>query len=162
MLLMDVKGAFDAVQQDRLTSFMQQQGISPYLQAFTTSFLSERSVSITDGRDASRFFDVSIGVPQGSPLSPLLFAIYSASFCKAISSDLFDISFVDDFAFLFSAKSYSPLFVAMQKGADLIDFVSKEHGLEFSPPKTEAIVFCPVSDMQTNRQTRPLTNAEYA
>jgi Reverse transcriptase (RNA-dependent DNA polymerase) len=73
---MDVKGAFDYVVKERLLQRMNKLEIPQFLINWTESFLTNRQAQlIIDGFTCS-LKDTNSGVPQGSPVSPILFNIY--------------------------------------------------------------------------------------
>ena len=51
------------------------------------------------------FSPVSVGTPQGSPISPLLFVIYVSPLHIALRNGLV-LSYVDDFSLTISSASY--------------------------------------------------------
>jgi retron-type reverse transcriptase len=76
LLLMDIKGAFDHVNHRRLLRTMVAKKLDGDLIEWTEDFLTNRTVQITvDGFD-EEVSQINTGIPQGSPLSPILFAKY--------------------------------------------------------------------------------------
>ena len=74
LLQLDLKGAFDIVHHGALIVELERAGLPPTLLRWLLSFLSGRTANLTfDG--ASETFAVPCGVPQGSPLSPILFIL---------------------------------------------------------------------------------------
>ena len=70
---MDVKGAFDHVSKTRLVERMMELGIDGDVIRWTKSFLTDRKVQLViDGHD-NKERDIEMGIPQGSPVSPILF-----------------------------------------------------------------------------------------
>jgi hypothetical protein len=79
VLAFDVKGLFDNINHEWLVHTLDIFGFHPNLVAWTRSFLSECSVSICLGNTPSDSISIAnVGVPQGSPLSPALAAIYTS------------------------------------------------------------------------------------
>ena len=68
-----VAGAFNHVFHPRLIHNLRSKGIAEYIVRWTESFLGGRSTSLTIGRKMSEVFSVKAGIPQGSPISPVLF-----------------------------------------------------------------------------------------
>jgi len=69
------------------------------LERGTESFLSERTVVMIIVGNAMDRHLVESGVPQGSPVSPILFAIYTSgliTWVEVYVSDAKGLSFVDD------------------------------------------------------------------
>ena len=114
-LLMDVAAAFPSVARGCLLRKMRDWGIDECLVGWTDSFMRERRVIMSvDGQDSAPL-EVITGLPQGSPISPVLFAIYIADIHQAVESQIEDcrgISFVDDIAWV-------------AEGVDLDDVVRK-------------------------------------
>ena len=102
-----------------------------------------RVIMSVDGQD-SHPLEVITGLPQGSPISPVLFAIYIADIHQAVEGQIEDcrgISFVDDITWV-------------AEGVDLDDVVRKLEGcaaaslqwaegnaVRFETSKTEAVLF---------------------
>jgi len=78
-LFLDVQGTFDKVLHQRLAENMSNNNFPPYLVDWVQSYLSDRSVRITYGAASElSFTPIQVAIPQGSPLSPFLFNIYSS------------------------------------------------------------------------------------
>ena len=75
-LFMDVKGAFDHVSKGQLLIRMTELRVDGDLVTWTGSFLTNRKVQLViDGHD-NKEREIETGIPQGSPVSPILFLIY--------------------------------------------------------------------------------------
>lgn len=74
-LLLDVKGAFDRVNKQRLLQRMVEVGIAGNVIRWVGSFLSDRrAMLVIDGR-MGETHGIQAGLPQGSPASPVLFIL---------------------------------------------------------------------------------------
>jgi hypothetical protein len=83
-LFIDVKGAFDHVDPARLVKQMGEIGINRDLIYWVTSFLMDRKVQLViDGHQGPEQ-PINLGLPQGSPVSPILFIIYIRGVFQAI------------------------------------------------------------------------------
>jgi len=82
VLLMDIKAAFQSVGKGRLVNLMKVRQMDGDLIRWTESFLSERSVEMVIEGNAMERHPVEAGVPQGSPVSLILFAIYTSGLIK--------------------------------------------------------------------------------
>ncbi|KZL86237.1 endonuclease reverse, partial [Colletotrichum incanum] len=76
MLTLDVKGAFDAVLPGRLVHRLRQQGWPENLVKWVSSFVIGRRARIRLDGEMGDVFDLECGLPQGSPVSPILFMLY--------------------------------------------------------------------------------------
>jgi len=74
-LFLDVQCGFDNVCANRLSSILAKGGVSAYLLAWIKSFLSSRQWRLIFQGAPSVICPVTVGAPQGSPISPLLFLL---------------------------------------------------------------------------------------
>ena len=98
MLLMDIKAAFPSMAKGRLVNLMKVRQIDGDLIRWTESFLSARTVEMIIEGNAMVSHPVEAGVPQGSPVSPILFAISTSGLIKWVEEYVSaeGLSFVDD------------------------------------------------------------------
>jgi hypothetical protein len=79
LLLFDISGFFDNINPEHATQVFCQKGFPDNVCCWTHSFLTGRSVSLKMGTTVSAPCSVHNGTPQGSPLSPILSALYTTS-----------------------------------------------------------------------------------
>jgi len=78
VLLRDIKAAFPRAVRGRLIHTMQAKWIDGDLIQWTESFQSDRTVEMLIQGNVLQGHPVEAGIPQGSPVSPILFAIHLA------------------------------------------------------------------------------------
>jgi hypothetical protein len=78
LLLFDIKGFFDHVKRDRLRLVMVNMGFPCEYCDWAHSFLTDRKVRLSFNNFTSDEMGQPVGTPQGSPVSPVLSAIYTA------------------------------------------------------------------------------------
>src|SRR5207237_6253346 len=109
-----------------------------YLVAWIRSFLSQRSCRLLFQGSPRTFSTVSVGTPQGSPVSPLLFVIYVSSLHIPLVRGLV-LSYVDDFSLTVSSLSYRTNIRLLQTAFLSIRSRAQETRVSFSIPKPEFI-----------------------
>ncbi len=72
---LDMTKAFDKIGHLHISKALKSKGVSNNLHDLIMNLLSKNSVVITLGKDSSRPIEIKCGVPQGGPLSPILFNI---------------------------------------------------------------------------------------
>jgi len=72
VLLMDVKGAFPHVAKGNLIKRMENMGFEANLVRWVESCMEDRKVIMSMDRKEGDSMNVETGVPQGSPVSPVL------------------------------------------------------------------------------------------
>ena len=77
LVTMDIKGAFDAVMRARLTRQLRRQGWPNPLIRWVESFMTGRSACIRLQETTTASKPLNCGLPQGSPVSPILFLLYT-------------------------------------------------------------------------------------
>jgi hypothetical protein len=87
---------------------------------------------------------VEAGVPQGSPVSPIHFAIYTSGLTKWVEhyvSEAEGLSFVDDLGRVATGSDVNHVVSVLERcAARSIEWASRQ-GLPFDPAKTEAALF---------------------
>ena len=91
LLFLDLSAAFDTVDRKILISRMKK-GIRGSVLNLLSSYLANRSQCVSvDGKCVSSSFPLPQGVPQGSCLGPLLFAINASKLFQIIRNHLLDV-----------------------------------------------------------------------
>ena len=106
------------------------------------------------------FSPVSVGTPQGSPVSPLLFVIYIASLHIPLDRGLV-LSYVDDFSLTVSSPSYRSNSKSLQAAFGRIRAIAHFRKVDFSVSKTELIHWCTPSQRNPPGTPRPPPVALY-
>jgi exonuclease III len=99
LISFDVKGAYNGVCKQRLLQRLKARGIPEELLRWIEAFCSERTATIQINGQVSDVRSLpQAGLPQGSPLSPILFLFFNADLVqRRIDSYGGSIAFVDDF-----------------------------------------------------------------
>ncbi|EKJ70496.1 hypothetical protein FPSE_09357 [Fusarium pseudograminearum CS3096] len=123
ILSLDMSGAFDNVLRDKVLEEMARVGLPAWIIETVASFLSDRDAKMRMPGIVSDEFELNTGIPQGSPLSPILFLIFAAPLLNDLGShlgmqkiftnegrecwvDLYAFAFVDDIYFIAVSNSY--------------------------------------------------------
>lgn len=103
-LFMDIRGAFDHVAKNQLLAVMSRLGLPLSLLTWVDSFLSDQKLKLAfDGKE-EEFSSVKTGIPQSSPISPILFLIYVRDMFSSRTGKF--ISYIDDIALTVSSNSF--------------------------------------------------------
>ncbi|KAJ5297274.1 uncharacterized protein N7443_008167 [Penicillium atrosanguineum] len=99
LISFDVKGAYNGVCKERLLQRLKARGIPEVLLRWIEAFCSERTATIQINGQVSEVQSLpQAGLPQGSPLSPILFLFFDADLVqRQIDCQGGAIAFVDDF-----------------------------------------------------------------
>ncbi|EKV14892.1 Reverse transcriptase, putative [Penicillium digitatum PHI26] len=139
VLLLDVSGAYDNVSHERLIHNHYKRGLGqlvPWVKAFLTS----RSTRIRMPEGVSASILTPTGIPQGSPLSPILYLIYNADLvegCEGVKTS----GWVDDVAFIVTGKDEHETISKLQKACQYADAWAARHASVFDPKKYALIHF---------------------
>jgi hypothetical protein len=144
LLSIDISGAFDRVNPTRLLDILRKKSLPFWIVQWIQAFISERNTTIVIQGHETPLSRVEIGVPQGSPLSPILFLLYTASLhktCNRPKEGLGGIGFSDDVNLLAYSQSTEDNCRKLERvHQELLQWASK-HGMQFAPQKYELIHF---------------------
>ena len=101
-------------------------------------FLSQRSMQLKFNGQTQPLQSVKIGIPQGSPISPILFLLYIRDICKT-RPDTFTFSYIDDIYIGASARSISTLKDILERTAKALLRKAKDSTIKFDVEKTELL-----------------------
>lgn len=152
LLSFDVKGAYNGVLKERLCQRLSARGIPKPLINWVMAFCSNRSASILvnyqeSGIEALR----NPGLPQGSPLSPILFLFYNADLVQqAINSKGGSIAFVDDYTAWVVGKSATANQAELKKIIKRAEQWERRSGATFEGDKTAFIHFTRTASRANN------------
>lgn len=94
IVALDISKAFDQVWHAALLNKLPSYGLPLKLCTWTTSFLSNRSISVVVDGHCSKLHQINAGVPQGSVLAPTLFLLYINDLLSSTSNPIH--SYADD------------------------------------------------------------------
>ncbi|EAT76579.2 hypothetical protein SNOG_16000 [Parastagonospora nodorum SN15] len=146
LLSLDLSGAYDHVDREQLLDTLISKGIPDWLVRIVWSFLSNRRSFIhMPGFEGDEYW-IDVGIPQGSPLSPLLFLFYSAPILAKFGKEygpetVAMFSYVDDTYVLVGTASYGRNCKIMSEiHAKLYEW-ARQRNLRFSPAKYKVMHF---------------------
>ena len=152
---MDVAAAFPSVARGCLLRKMRDRQIDECLVRWTDSFMRGCWVIMSvDGQDSDPM-EVNTGLPQGSPVSPVLFAIYIADIHQVVESQMEDcrgISFVDDITWVVEGVDLDDVAQKLEGCAAASLRWANDNAVCFETSKTEAILLSKKRKHQQNNR----------
>ena len=139
MLTLDVQGAFDAVLRGQLIRRLREQGWPINLIRWVASFTQGRTASLRLGNHTSRTFQVPAGLPQGSPISPILFMPFIEPIFKqgSFRTRRGRFGYADDICQLVASPSLEENCTVLQHCTEELRQWGARVGLTFDLNKTE-------------------------
>ena len=158
-VFVDLEKAFDTVKHSILLNKLRHYGIRGKGNDWITSYLSNRTQSVTVNGQTSEVSNVTCGVPQGSILGPLLFIIYINDMHHALMNCLV-YHFADDTNLIFSHKDSSKIPKEVNSElAILYDWLCANR-LSLNVGKNEFTIFRPPSVSLAHRITLTLAGTK--
>ncbi|KPM46545.1 hypothetical protein AK830_g65 [Neonectria ditissima] len=155
ILCTDMSNAYNILIRSMLLQSLSDKRMPPWIVDFILSFLSHRSGSFHLPGITSDTFELNTGIPQGSPLSPILFLIFAAPLLEKAPigkrmvklgetmypCKLYSFAFVDDTYFIAVSKSYSVNCKALEALHRDVERIAEPLGIEFGTAKYHVMHF---------------------
>lgn len=139
LLSLDISGAFDNVSHRRLIHTMRAKGIPDRITKFVRSFLTNRTTTIKLGNHVGDQSPTNTGIPQGSPLSPILFLFFASTLPPLCTPNSSSVGFVDDTNILTWSESTEENCLTLENLHKLCEEWANKHGVKFAPEKYRLI-----------------------
>lgn len=144
LVLLDFSRAFDTISHDLLLSILHYIGLTEDAIKFFENYLKGRQQKVLINNNSSNYIALRSGVPQGSILGPLLFAIYTSQFTKCLTNCQIHL-YADDTQLYYSFNPSDVDGACYHINEDLELFVdsAREHSLFINADKSNVIIFGP-------------------
>ncbi|KAM6513286.1 hypothetical protein FALCPG4_18932 [Fusarium falciforme] len=140
LVTMDIQGAFDTVMCNRLVLRLREQGWPDHLARWAESFMRDRSARVRYQDTLTPFTPLQCGLPQGSPVSPILFLLYTEPIYR-LGNPQGRFGYADDTAILSIGDTVDEsAAMASSAIAEMVRW-GAENGVSFDPKKTEVMHF---------------------
>ena len=143
MLSLDLSGAFDKVSHERLIWTLQTKGVPEWMRNFIWGFLAERITRLSFDGFTSDPIPMCTGIPQGSPLSPILFLVFASGLLEQIEGEngAVGLGFVDDTNIIVWGRSAEENCRRLDQIHERCLAWARWHGAAFAPKKYKLIHF---------------------
>lgn len=141
VVALDVKAAYDSVWHDGLISKLLLLPLPVNLTGWMVDFLRDRKLQARVAGFLSRAVTVNCGVPQGSPLSPLLYILFTADLLTTSSPNTITESYADDLTTTASGDTLPAAEQAAQAEIDRVAKWAERWRQRFNADKSEAMAF---------------------
>ncbi len=134
-VFLDVAGAFNNVHHKRLIHNLRKRHIPKQVAAWISSFLTGRSTQLLFNGAKSHDISTPAGVPQGSPLSPLLYMYYNADLLDIPKQKGTSLGYIDDTTFGVQGPSDTHNIRKLKPILKEAEEWRVKHGVQFEPTK---------------------------
>ncbi len=138
---LDVQAAYDSVWHAGLSWKLSRLPLPKNLIGWITDFLRDRKLQARVAGFLSKSVVVNCGVPQGSPLSPLLYILYTADLLEEPSPNTITEAYADDLTISAVGIDFTDAEIAAQNEIDRISHWAKLWRQKFNASKSEVMPF---------------------
>lgn len=148
----DVAGAYNGVFKERLLQRLRARGMPDIMVKWINAFCSRRTATIiVNGLPSEQQDLLQAGLPQGSPLSPILFLFFNADLVQQrISAAGGSIAFVDDYTAWVTGASAEANHSNIQATIDRALDWERRSGATFEHDKTAIVHFTRTASRSSN------------
>lgn len=137
----DITSAFDQASHKEICRALSRRGIPPHEVGYIRSFLARRAVDVQVADVSVRRSSLQRGVPQGSPLSPILWLFYTADLLELLRGhDCLTVGWLDDVTLLTAGQTPAEAGNKATQALRKASWWSKHTGSMFAPEKCESML----------------------
>ncbi|NQZ78185.1 MAG: endonuclease/exonuclease/phosphatase family protein, partial [Ekhidna sp.] len=152
----DLEDAYNKVQFTLLMELLLTYGVSNTMTRWIAAALQERTVVLRLGDWTSEPHTVSMGLPQGSPLSPVLYNVYTKGLADINKNGIARVlTLADDGLIYKTAKDAQDRATAIQKQLDNIAEWCRETDSSINPTKAQTLL-CTLNNKHANQAASPV------
>ena len=140
-IMLDLSKAFDTVDHSILLTELYNYGIRGVSHKLVKSYLSERKQYVFCNGTVSETLPVSVGVPHGSVLGPLLFLIYVNDMSNVLTEGASVIQYADDTTLYYSTSSVNEMCRILSTNLTRIKIWLDSNYLSLNVAKTHFTIF---------------------
>ena len=169
-IFFDIKAAFDSMWHNGLIYKLYDLRLPLYLLRYILSFLDQRAALVEIENTLSKSFTLKSGTPQGSPVSPLLYILYTSDSINSIEEHIQYGLFADDTTLWTGSNTIKSLKLRLQASANEFYRWCNTWKLQIQPVKTELMYFSPhprkkyknkMSILAEETEIKPVKSARY-
>ena len=135
VVFMDVAGAFNNVHHQRLYHNVRKRKAPEFIIKWTESFLNNQYTRLRlNGADSERIA-TGAGIPQGSPISPILYLFYNADLLDIPGRRGQSLGFIDDIAYGVQGETDEENVEALKEILEEAEEWRRRHGARFEKGK---------------------------
>ena len=162
LLQLDLKGAFDTVNHNLLLDTLRGKGLQPWVIRWLRSYLEDRTARLVFDGETTERRPIRAGVPQGSPLSPILFILYISTLYDDLRrlKGTAVVGFADDTNILAFGRDTQGCCRRLEEAWRICDRWAATRGMQFEASKSELIHFTRAHAPRTETIDLGATNLE--
>ena len=144
VLFLDISQAFPSISHPQLIHILQCHHVPTQIVNWCCAFLSHRTTSLSFNDFTSPPMPASSGIPQGSPLSPILYLFYSADLLELIplnNPNRLAGGFIDDTMLAVSSESIASNIEMLNQLVQGCLWWSRQHACQFDIGKFQLVHF---------------------
>ena len=153
----DLEDAYNRVDFVQLVRYLLEFDVNIWIVCWIAASLMVRKVVLKSGRWMSDPVDITPGLPQGSPLSPVLFNIYTS---KIASNEDFRpggiLTFADDITVYEEGKDWIEMARSLEERLQEVARWCEDHKAAVNPAKAQ-VLWCSLNNKAINQPTPPIT-----
>lgn len=152
MCFLDIQKCFDTINHKLLLTKLKRYGIKDNSLDWFSSYLTNRKQTVTCNGSLSPLLDISIGIPQGSGLGPVLFLLFINDLPQISDKFSFNL-YADDTVIYKAADKIEDLCVQFNDDIGIISNWYSSNKLTLNATKTEFLILGPNKNRAPNEIT---------